>query len=154
MGTKHQGSDVERTALDTYIKLLRATETLQSQANAQIIAHGLTMSQFAAMEALYHLGPMCLKEIGQKILKSGGNMTLVVDNLEKASFVERKRSQQDRRQIEVHLTDAGKDKITQVFPDHAAHLTRLLSVLNSEEQQMLGRLTRKLGLGISALNHS
>ena len=67
----------------------------------------LTESQFGTLEALYHLGPLCQGEIGQKILKSSGNMTMVVDNLEKRGLVQRQRSQQDRRQIEVSLTRPG-----------------------------------------------
>ena len=30
------------------------------------------------LEALYHVGPMCLGEVAQKILTSGGNLTLIL----------------------------------------------------------------------------
>lgn len=150
MGTKFQGSEEERRALDVYIKLLRATETVQSQIHHEISDYGLTMSQFAALEALHHLGPMCLKDIGRKILKSGGNMTLVIDNLEKAGLVRRQRSSTDRRQIEVYLTDSGHQKIMSVMPRHVARIVDLMSALDPAEQERLGELTRKLGLGIHA----
>ncbi len=44
---------------------------------------GLTESQFGVLDSLFHLGPMKQKEIGKKILKSGGNITMVINNLEK-----------------------------------------------------------------------
>ncbi len=146
MGTHHRGSEDERRALDAYIKLVRASNTLSALATVDIGKHGLTLSQFSAMEALYHLGPLCLREIGRKILKSGGNMTLVIDNLERDGYVVRERSAKDRRQILVKLTPCGQEKIHAIFPHHAAYLTQLMSVLSSEEQQELARLTRKIGL--------
>lgn len=150
MGTKFQGSEEECRALNTYIKLLRATETVQGHIHNEISDYGLTMSQFAALEALHHLGPMCLKDIGRKILKSGGNMTLVIDNLEKAKLVRRQRSSVDRRQIEVHLTESGQQKIASVMPRHVARIVDLMSALDQEEQEDLCVLTRKLGLGINS----
>ena len=44
---------------------------------------GLSTSQFAVLDALLHLGPLCQKDLGEKILKTSGNMTMVIDNLEK-----------------------------------------------------------------------
>ena len=49
----------------------------------------LTGSQFAAVEALYHLGPMSQGEISGKVLKSGSNMTTVIDHLERDGLVRR-----------------------------------------------------------------
>jgi MarR family 2-MHQ and catechol resistance regulon transcriptional repressor len=44
----------------------------------------LTISQFGVLEALYHKGPLCQRDIASKILKSTGNITLVIVNLEKS----------------------------------------------------------------------
>ena len=148
MGSRHQGPQDEKDALDTFIKLQRASETLNAAVNTEIASYGLTTSQFAAMEAIYHIGPMCLRDIGRKILKSGGNMTLVVDNLEKGGYVVRERSERDRRHVTVHLTEAGQTKMASIFPQHAQTIGRLMSVLTPEEQAHLGALSRKLGLGI------
>ena len=81
--TKHfHGSEQQERALDAFVKLMRAADTVQSAAIAHVSDAGLTPSQFAVLEALYHVGPMCLGAIAEKILKSSGNLTLVVDNLE------------------------------------------------------------------------
>jgi MarR family 2-MHQ and catechol resistance regulon transcriptional repressor len=42
---------------------------------------------------------MCQSDIGSKLLKSSGNITLVVDNLEKRSLVRRQRDDNDRRMV-------------------------------------------------------
>lgn len=149
METRYEADAAQLAALDAYIKLQRASETVSGHIHGQIASYGLTTSQFAALEALYHLGPMCLKDLGQKILKSGGNMTLVVDNLEKMGLVERRRSEQDRRQVEVHLTEAGLQRVGEVFPRHVEAICRIMGVLTPEEQAQLAALTRKLGLGLN-----
>jgi MarR family 2-MHQ and catechol resistance regulon transcriptional repressor len=86
-------------------------------------------------------------EIGKKILKSSGNMTLVIDNLEKRGLVRRERSKEDRRYFTVHLTEAGKKLIKEFFPTHAGRITAEMGVLTPSEQEQLGRLCKKLGLG-------
>ena len=72
-------------------------------------------------------------------------MTLVIDNLERRALVRRERSVEDRRFIQVHLTEEGERLIRRVFPGHAAAITRELAVLTQEEQRTLGNLCRKLG---------
>ena len=145
MPTHHRGTDEERRALDAYIKLVRASESLAARLAPQLDAAGLTISQFGALEALYHLGPLCQRDLAAKLLKSGGNITLVVDNLEKRGLVRRQRERDDRRFITVHLTDAGQALIERVFPAHVAALVAEMGVLSGDEQVELGRLCKKLG---------
>jgi MarR family 2-MHQ and catechol resistance regulon transcriptional repressor len=83
--------------------------------------------------------------LGVKLLRSDSNVTMVVDNLEKRGLVQRQRDPADRRAIIVFLTDAGRALIEQIFPPHVAAVVREMSVLTPEEQEMLGRLCRKLG---------
>jgi len=145
MPTHYEGAPEEVLALDTLIKLSRALDSF----NARLLAHGaledLTHSQFAVMEALYHLGPMCQGTLSQKLLKSTGNMTLVIDNLEKHGYVLRVRSTEDRRMVMIELTVAGREKIARIFPVHAAFVAQEMSMLSPAEQAELGRLSRKLG---------
>lgn len=107
---------------------------------------GLTTSQFAVLDALFHLGPLCQKALGEKILKTSGNMTMVIDNLEKGGLVFRERQIDDRRFVLVHLSDGGRSLMDDLFPRHAAAITQELSILTPAEQDELGRLCKKLGL--------
>ena len=145
MGTRHQGSKSEVRALDTWIKLMRATESLNVRLGRLIKQAGLTISQFGALEALYHLGPLCQSELGEKILKSSGNITMVVDNLEKQKLVKRERQGEDRRFVTVRLTDAGDRLIRDVFPKHVKTMVSEMGALTASEQEALGRLCKKLG---------
>ena len=145
MPTRYKGTLKEELSLNTYIKLTRAAESLNGRLFPGGKFAGLTGSQFGTLEVLYHLGPMCQGEIGGKILKSSGNMTMVIDNLEKRGLVCRERDQQDRRQVIVRLTEAGQQMIDQVFTDHLDCIVEQFDVLSAEEQQALGALLKKLG---------
>lgn len=145
MPTHYKGKPQEELALNTYIKLTRATESLMARLYQGGKLEGLTASQFGTLEALYHLGPMCQGEIGGKILKSSGNMTMVIDNLEKNGLVQRQRDQDDRRQVIVSLTEKGRERIANILPAHVASIVKQLGILSPEEQQTLGDLLRKLG---------
>jgi MarR family 2-MHQ and catechol resistance regulon transcriptional repressor len=146
MKDRFQGSEKEMRALNTYVKLMRAAESMTARAHQHLSSAGLTISQFGVLEALHHLGPLSQKEIGQKILRSSGNITMVIDNLEKRGLVSRERDRQDRRFFIVHLTDAGHKLIRKIFPPHALVISNELSVLTVTEQKTLGALCKKLGL--------
>ena len=147
MSTHYAGSRTEKRTLDTFIKLTRCTNSLFARLAERNTFGDLTPSQFGVMEILYHLGPLTLGEISAKALKSGSNMTTVVDNLERDGLVRRERDAQDRRVIYVHLTAAGAQKIEAVLPGHVAALVDEFKVLSASEQELLGELCKKLGRG-------
>ena len=145
MPTHYQGTHRERTALNAYIKLTRASETIAARLAGALARHGLTIGQLGVLEALLHLGPMCQNELGRKLLRSGGNVTTVLDNVERRGLVRRRRGPEDRRFVTVELTAEGRRFIKGVFPGHAADITRLFSALTAAEQGELARLCGKLG---------
>jgi MarR family 2-MHQ and catechol resistance regulon transcriptional repressor len=97
------------------------------------------------LEALYHLGPMSLTDIAEKVLTTGGNLTMVAGNLEKCGLAQRQRSPKDGRVSIVTLTAKGKTLMRSIFPKHAAAIAEFLQVLSPAEQEQLGTLCRKLG---------
>ncbi len=145
MGTHYTGSPDEILALNVYIKLSRAAETVSSLVNGHLQTHRLTISQFGVLEALHHLGPMQTSELGGKILKSSGNMTMVIDNLEKRELVRRERAEHDRRCIEIHLTEEGQALVSSIMPLHVTGITKTMAVLTTKEQASLEILCKKLG---------
>lgn len=148
--TKKYGKKID-LALTTWVKLARAFSSVNKRSVENIRRFGLTQPQFAVIELLGHLGPLKVGEICNKMLVTGGNMTLVLDNIEKLGLLERIHSKEDRRTINVQLTDKGRDLFNNIFIEHAEHITKILSVLSSEEQRILGDLLKKLGLAVSKM---
>lgn len=133
-------------ALSAYVKLMRAADSVTARVHRHLAAHGLSVSQFGALEALLHLGPMCQRDIARKLLKSDGNLTVVLAHLERRRLVSRRRDPQDRRQVLVELTPAGRVLVEEVFPAHAREIAAALGALDDGEQETLAALCRKLGL--------
>ena len=140
------------TALNTYVKLLKAESSLSSKVAAdETAASGLTMSQFGVLEALYHKGDLSAKQLSEKILKTKGNLTLVIDNLQRKGLVERRVCERDRRKTYICLTSEGRELIQEAFPRHARKIFYYMNVLSTEELQMLGMLCEKLGKGVEEI---
>ncbi len=144
MGTRHRGTIEEINALNAFIKRQRAGESVSARVHT-VLPEELTITQFGVLESLYHIGPLCQSELAEKLLKSGGNLTLVVDNLEKAGYVHRERDPADRRFVVVKLTPKGQSFITTLFPKVVANVTREMAALSSTELSDFGRLLKKVG---------
>ncbi|MEX2115409.1 MAG: MarR family transcriptional regulator [Bacteroidota bacterium] len=142
--TQQYGKEAD-LALGMWVKLARASATFARLSERDIERYGLTGPQFAVLESLGHLGHMTIGELGKKMLVSGGNMTVVVDNLERDGLVERTHSKEDRRTIVVDLTAKGRKLFKDIFPQHAEFITAMASVLTEKEQSDLARLLKKLG---------
>ncbi len=145
MPTHHPGSEQEKRALNAFITLMRAADSLTARLAEGLAEHDLTASQFGLLETLMHLGPLSQKELARKLLVSGGNVTMVVDNLGKRGLVTRERSTLDRRLVTVALTPAGRKLIAAVFPRHMATIVSQFGILSAAEQETLRRLCRTLG---------
>lgn len=132
-------------AVRAYVKLMRAHRGVTAQLEPALAACQLTLTQLGVLEAALHLGPLTHRELGQKLLTSPGNLTDVVDKLEKRGLVCRVRASHDRRQVRVELTPSGRTLIEEVFPRHAADIAHAMAALDATELATLDRLLRKLG---------
>jgi MarR family transcriptional regulator, 2-MHQ and catechol-resistance regulon repressor len=137
-------------ALAAFVKLMRAAQSVSERSFRHLADSGLTPSQFAVMEALLHKGPLTQTELARKILRTGGNMTMVIDNLERDGMVRRERSSEDRRVVHVHLTKDGQVRIRHIFPKHAQQIEEQMAPLSASELKQLGSLCKRLGLGQTA----
>lgn len=142
MGTRHRGTNEEINALNAFIKLARSAESVTVRIQTALPAT-LTITQFGVLDALYHIGPLCQSELAEKLLKSGGNLTLVVDNLEKAGYVLRERDPADRRFVVVKLTENGQAFIANLWPKVVGKVTREMNALSFTELADLSRLCKK-----------
>jgi len=131
--------------------LCRALASIEAHARAHAARHGLTLAEFAVLEALHHKGRMLLNEVQRRILVSSGGITYLVDRLQEKGLVERQPCAEDRRASYATLTPRGKALIERIFPEHAERLGRAMSALEPDEQAEAARLMKKLGLGAAEL---
>ncbi|HCD52320.1 MAG TPA: MarR family transcriptional regulator [Balneolaceae bacterium] len=145
MPTHYKGTQREVDTLNAFIKLMRASNSISNRLSRKMSEENITESQFGILEALYHLGCQNQRELGAKILKSGGNITMVIDNLIKRGYVERKQNPEDRRAVIISLTKEGEKFIEKYFPVHLNNIVHEFSALTSEELETLAALCKKVG---------
>ncbi|MCU1336761.1 MAG: transcriptional regulator, MarR family [Bryobacterales bacterium] len=128
------------------IVLMRCYRAVSQIAERSIQDAGLCLTDFAALEALLHKGPLTITEIQGKVLLASGSMTAAVDRLEKKGLVVRTSATNDRRAKLVELTPEGRRIAKTAFGRHAAELEAAMAVLNPAEKRQLHTLLKKLGL--------
>jgi len=131
--------------LKVLIGLSRTTQMVHKRSANIFSKGGLTTAQFAVLEALYHKGDLSINEIIQSILSTPGNMTVVINNLKKEQLAYSYTNPEDKRSSVISITEKGKKKIEEIFPDHLKDLEECFKVLSIEEKQLLISLLKKLG---------
>jgi MarR family 2-MHQ and catechol resistance regulon transcriptional repressor len=139
-------TDAPVSAPRLWMVLARCHRAVSQIAERSVADAGLCLSDFAALEALLHKGPLTITEIQAKVLLASGSMTAAVDRLEKKGLVVRRSTPEDRRAKLLELTPEGKRLIESVFRRHAAALEAAMATLNRTERRQLHGLLKKLGL--------
>jgi MarR family 2-MHQ and catechol resistance regulon transcriptional repressor len=134
------------TAPRLWLVIAKSYRALSLLAERSIANTGLCLTDFAALEALLHKGPLTISQIQEKVRLASGSMTAAVDRLEKLGLVVRKASPSDRRARVVQLTVEGKRLAASCFERHAEDLDELMSALSVKEKKQVYRLLKKLGL--------
>jgi MarR family 2-MHQ and catechol resistance regulon transcriptional repressor len=129
-----------------WLVLAKCYRALSQIAEHSIEDAGLGLSDFAALEALLHKGPLTITEIQDKVMLASGSMTAAVDRLEKKGLLKRGPAPKDRRAKVLHLTPKGRRVVETAFSRHAAELESAMTALNSNEKRQLHNLLKKLGL--------
>lgn len=130
------------------ISLARCIQNINKRELPVLQEANVTLPQFAVLELIFHKGPQRVCDIVEKTLSTGGNTTVVIDNLEKSGLVKRTENPEDRRAKLVVLTEDGARLIRDLFPRHRENLNRILSVLSTSEKKQLTALAKKLGKNI------
>jgi DNA-binding MarR family transcriptional regulator len=144
MSKNYDYGELENLNLKTLIALSRSTQNVNKKQLKTIKEGGLTVSQFAVLEVLYHKGDLRISEIIEKILSTSGNMTVVIDNLVKEDLVRRCADPKDRRVNLISITEKGRNLMEEVFPKHLENINEIFSKLDVEEKEQLIGLLKKL----------
>ncbi len=105
----------------------------------------LTYSQWIMLQALTMAGsPMSPTELNRYLTIEGTSISVVIDNLEKRGLVMRRRSQVDRRVVNVYLTERGYELLKQVNQQINRLIEEVYGRLSASERKDLVRLSRKV----------
>lgn len=114
-------------------ELVRAYQAFRSYDDAHIRQLGLTSSQFDAVATLGNTPGMTFKQLAEKTLTTKGELTGIIDRLEKKGLVRREVPPEDRRSFIAVLTPEGERVFQETFPAHIAHLKQRFERLDRQE---------------------
>jgi len=140
----HRRTKKVSLGLQSFVSLQTAADRVSSDVYTRLTRYRLTMSQFSVLQALHTEGPMYQIALARHIGKTTGNLTTVIDNLEKRGLVKRVREKRDRRYYKVEPTPEGRKLIRKAYPAHIRQVERVMAKLTAEEQNMLSTLCTRL----------
>ena len=106
------------------------------------VAAELTSGQLRLLFKLSRQGPTSMSGIGEWLGTSLSSVTGTVERLERHGLVERRHGADDRRIVEVHLSDRGRELVADILGIRLESIRRLLGVLDPDELRDLDRLLR------------
>ena len=139
--------DEQAQHLKAMIALSRTFQSVRKRELKTITSAGLTVAQFGVLEILFHKGDLRICDIIAGTLSTGGNMTVVVSNLEKDGFIKRAVDPKDGRATLVAITEKGQSLMRRMFPDHVQNIAEIFGVLEAKEEFELIRLLKKVSGG-------
>lgn len=98
--------------------------------------YNLTTPQYLLLLAAHNRGETTLGTLSTFLHCSRGNITGIVDRLERDGWLVRERSTEDRRVIKVQLTEKGRG-VTNIREELASELSDMAKVWTADERDQL-----------------
>ena len=103
----------------------------------------MSLSEYTALVHLSEAPDSVLRvaQLADLSYLSGSRMTRLVDQLAIEGLVEKERSENDRRGIEVRITEKGLDRLTSAYPAHLRSVrSRIIDHLDPSNLASFGRM--------------
>jgi DNA-binding MarR family transcriptional regulator len=139
--------DLDVSPMGVIGRVSRLARLLEPELNRAFRVHGLDRPAFDVLATLRRAGPphrMTPADLMRSSMITSGAVTQRLDRLENRGLVSRTRSELDARQVDVVLTEQGRQLIDQALPDHVANEHRLLQALTPPQRKTLADALRKL----------
>ena len=136
----------DHQALRLWLRLLTCSQIIESEVRARLRERfDTTLPRFDLMSQLWRYpGGLKMNELSRHLMVTGGNVTGIVDPLEKGGLVERMPEPADRRAYRVRLTRAGRRAFAEMARAHEGWIVELLGGLTRKEQAETYRLLARM----------
>ena len=134
-----------------WVRLNMTFQLIYHEIQKTLKKESLTLPQLDILVCLGRAEGLTLGEIGERLMVTGGNITGVMDRLEKSGFVYRDRDTEDRRIIRAKLTPKGVLLHKDILPIFQKKWKEIVGILDLEEQHQLNRLLKKFSHGLLAM---
>lgn len=141
----HQSRFVSN-AQEALLNVLTTSAWLQGELARLLAPHGVTPAQYNVLRILRgsHPDPLPCSIVGDRLLDRTPDVTRLLDRIQRAGLLERRRAAHDRRVVEVRITDAGMEKLAALDPVLSAFDQTLGARLSEDEARTLSDLLDKM----------
>lgn len=143
-------------SLRLWLRLLSATTRIEDTIRQRLREQfGITLPRFDLMAQLEREADgLSMGELSRRMMVTGGNVTTIVDQLEKEQLVMRAPQPGDRRSFTVRLTPEGRKAFAAMATAHEAWVVELFEPLSERQQAQLYKLLGTLKQGPLTEGHS
>ncbi|HEX6295224.1 MAG TPA: MarR family transcriptional regulator [Burkholderiales bacterium] len=136
----------DHRALRIWLRLLTCTQLIERQVRSRLRSRfDTTLPRFDLMAQLErHREGLKMNELSRLLMVTGGNVTAIVDQLEKEGLVERLDEPDDRRAFRIRLTRSGERTFIDMARAHEEWVVDLLAGLSRRDQDELLRLLARV----------
>ena len=136
----------DHRALRIWLRLLTCTQMIERVVRSRLRERfATTLPRFDLMAQLErHPGGLKMNELSRMLMVTGGNVTAIVDQLEREGLVERLDDAADRRAFRIRLTPLGRKTFAEMARAHEEWVVELLAGLSRREHDELLKLLAKL----------
>lgn len=106
--------------------------------------HNDNQSQNRILLCLNHNGTMSQKQLAEHMRIQAGSLSEVVAKVEAGGYIMRRRCQEDRRAVELYLTEKGKAQAVQYEKEQDARTARMFACLTQEEKEQLSEILGRM----------
>ncbi len=148
MSRQHYKTETYRARSSIGYMVKRVHALMMDGLEPAFAEHGFSFMQWVVLMYLRDGIALNPKHICTEFRHDSGALTRVLDQMEKRGLLERRRSTEDRREVELHLTDAGRETVESLIPLVVGKLNGALQDFTKVEVTELARLLNKLILGM------
>ena len=136
--------DINILLNELLVKLFRDINNIEERAIQTEGFKGVTTNDMHVMEAIGVDGCKNMSTVAKGLAVTMGTLTISVNSLVKKGFVQRERSEEDRRVVLVSLTELGKTAHEHHRKFHQQMIISMTKDLNSAEKEVLAKTLSNL----------
>lgn len=129
--------DINQVLNELLVSLFRNINTIEERAVRTEEFRDLTTNDAHVIEAIGKDSAKNMSSVAKKLSVTTGTLTISVNSLVKKGYVDRERSEEDRRVVLVSLTEKGKRAYDHHEEFHQKMIESICEQLNEEEKQVL-----------------
>nr|MBO2497641.1 MarR family transcriptional regulator [Bacillota bacterium] len=131
-------------AIQEFESTLRAVFRSIHKDLSDLLGDQMTMAEYHVLKILHRDGSLRITDLAHDLGVSLSHVTNVTDRLEDKGWVVRRRSERDRRSVELHITEAGRERMDQLLREKEKYFQEKLSSLPTETIHTLNDLLKRL----------